>query len=64
MSKHKKNKTPKVPDTIDPNEIKTRDELLVQLINGATKGGVQENEKKKEDRKKCRKKVRREEYED
>lgn len=40
--------------TIDPNEIKIRDELLMALINGATKGGVQKDQKKENSRKKCR----------
>lgn len=49
MAKKKKNR-------IDPNEIKTRDPLLVALINGATKSGVQKDEKKEASRKKCREK--------
>lgn len=57
MSKKKnKKKDRKVPDTIDPNEIKSRDELMVQLINGATKSGVEKDKKREEDKKRCRKK--------
>ena len=40
--------------TIDPNEIRVRDELLMALINGATKGGVQKDKKKEDSKKKCR----------
>lgn len=50
MSKKEKGK--KV--TIDPNEIRVRDELLMALINGATKGGVQKDKKKESSKKKCR----------
>lgn len=37
--------------------IKTRDYLLVKLINGATKAGVQKDQKKESSKKKCRKKL-------
>lgn len=48
----------KSPDLkIDPNKMKFRDELLKQLILGATKSGVQPDQKKEKDRKICRKKV-------
>lgn len=40
--------------TIDPNEIKVRDSLMVALINGATKGGVQQDRRREASRKACR----------
>ena len=43
--------------TIDPNEIKTRDYLLLDLINGVTKSGVHVDRKKEANRKACRKKL-------
>lgn len=43
--------------SIDPNDIKGRDYLLVALINGATKANVQIDRKKENSRKACRKKV-------
>ncbi len=42
---------------IDPNKIKTRDRLMVALINGATKSSVQKDQKKEENKKRARKKV-------
>jgi hypothetical protein len=45
--------------TIDPNQMKVRDELLKQLILGATKSGVQPDQKKERDRNECRRRVRR-----
>lgn len=48
----------KKPKTkIDPNKIKTRDRLMVALINGATKSSVKKDEKKEENKKRARKKV-------
>lgn len=41
--------------------IKTRDHLLVRVINGATKAGVQVDRKKQESRDRCRKKDKGEE---
>jgi hypothetical protein len=43
--------------TIDPNEIKTRDYLLLDLINGVTKSGVHIDRKKEANRNACRKKI-------
>lgn len=42
---------------IDPNKIKTRDRLMVALINGATKSSVKKDEKKEDSKTKARKKV-------
>lgn len=42
---------------INPNEMKTRDYLLIDIINGATKSGPQIDRKKEQDRKACRKVV-------
>lgn len=47
----------KAKKKIDPNEIKTRDPLMVSIINGATKGGIQKDKKKEDDKKKCREKL-------
>ena len=41
--------------TIDPNEIRTRDELIMQLINGATKSGIHCDRKKHNNKNECRK---------
>lgn len=42
------------PNRIDPNEVKTRDHLLVALITGATKAGVQKDRRKEANRTACR----------
>jgi len=39
-------------------KIKTRDWLLVQLLKGATKAGIQKDKKKEAAKKKCREKVK------
>lgn len=36
---------------------KTRDYFLVEIIKGATKAGVHEDEKKRADKERCRQKV-------
>jgi hypothetical protein len=41
--------------TIDPNEIRVRDQLMVQIINGVTKAGYHENKKKRASKYACRK---------
>lgn len=43
---------------LDPNQIKTRDPLLLALIRGATKAGVAKDRKKEASRKACRGKHR------
>ena len=43
--------------TIDPNEIKVRDPLMVQIINGITKAGYHENKKKRASKYACRKRT-------
>jgi hypothetical protein len=40
---------------INPNELKTRDPLMVLIIQGVTKAGVQVDRKKESARKACRK---------
>jgi hypothetical protein len=45
------------PEKIDPNQLKTRDHLLVLLITGTTKAGPHRDERKEANRKACRKKV-------
>jgi hypothetical protein len=42
---------------IDPNKLKVRDPLMVKIINGATKAGVQKDQKKEAAKKACRKPV-------
>lgn len=42
---------------IDPNTIKSRDPLVVQLINGVTKGGVHKDQRREQNRTACRKRV-------
>lgn len=44
---------------IDPNQLKTRNQLMVKLINGATKAGVEKDHRKEASKKACRQKVRR-----
>ena len=44
--------------TIDPNLIPTRDLLMVRLICGATKGGVQPDRRKVASKLACRKPVK------
>lgn len=39
---------------LDPNKLKTRDTLMVRLINGATKSGVQPDLKKQRSKEACR----------
>ena len=39
---------------IDPNDIKTRDWYMVQIINGATKAGVIPDRRKDRDKYRCR----------
>jgi hypothetical protein len=53
MSKNRKAK-----DSINPNQIATRDPLMVRLICGATKTGTQQDRKKEARRRACRSKVR------
>lgn len=43
---------------IDPNKLKTRDHLMVAVINGATKSGIQPDRKKEENRTRSRKRVK------
>jgi hypothetical protein len=50
-------KIKKTPDKIDPNKIKTRDLLLLALLRGATKAGIQKDRKKEASRKAARKRV-------
>jgi hypothetical protein len=42
-------------NTIDPNQIPVRDELMVELICGATKSGIHVDRKKRANRDTCRK---------
>ena len=39
---------------LNPNKIKVRNYLMVALINGATKSGVQRDERKEANRRACR----------
>lgn len=43
---------------IDPNKLKTRDELILKIIGGATKSGIQPDRKKEENRTRSRKRVK------
>ena len=40
---------------INPNKLKTRDQLMVKIINGATKAGVQKDKRKEANKQACRK---------
>jgi hypothetical protein len=54
-------KTKDKPMKINPNELKTRDHLMLKVIAGATKAGVQKDQKKEADKLACRKPVKEEE---
>jgi hypothetical protein len=43
---------------INPNELKTRDYLMIKLINGATKANVTKDKKKEASKSACRGKVK------
>lgn len=45
-------------EKIDPNKLKTRDELILKIIGGATKSGIQPDRKKEENRTRSRKRVK------
>jgi len=53
MPRRKKQK-PRNTERVNPNELKTRDPLLLALINGATKSGVQKDRRKERNRRECR----------
>jgi hypothetical protein len=44
----------KANHSINPNDIKTRDYLIVAIITGTTKSGIYEDEKKKRNKESCR----------
>jgi hypothetical protein len=44
-------------DTITYQDLSIRDELLLKLITGATKAGVEEDEKKRENKRRARRRV-------
>lgn len=54
----KKPKKSKPNPKIDPNTIKTRDWLLVEVIKGATKAGVHKDKKKENSKKRSRKPIK------
>jgi len=43
---------------INPNRIKVRDSLMVDIIRGVTKGGYEKNIRKHQNRYNCRKPIR------
>lgn len=45
---------PAKPLKLDPNKIKTRNYLMVRLINGATKGGIEKDHRKEANKRSCR----------
>lgn len=48
-------KPKKVPDKVNPNKIKVRDYLLLDLFTGSTKSGFQTDRKKESNKRACRK---------
>ncbi len=48
-------------ETIDPNEIKTRDPYILMIIAGATKASVYKDLKKDKNKYECRRKVNKDE---
>lgn len=53
----KKPTKPPKDGKINPNDLKTRDYLILEIIKGATKSGVQPDQKKEENRKRSRKRL-------
>ena len=47
-------KEEKIIETIDPNRIKIRDELIKKLIQGATKANIEKDRKKEKNKYHCR----------
>lgn len=47
-------KSRKKTQRIKPQDVKTRDPLMVALINGATKAGVEKDQRKEKSRRECR----------
>jgi hypothetical protein len=47
---------------IDPNQIATRDWLIVELIMGVTKAGTFTDKRKETNRKHCRQRIHKEDY--
>lgn len=47
---------------IDPNQIATRDWLIVELIRGVTKAGTHADKRKEASRKHCRQRIHKEDY--
>ena len=47
---------------IDPNQIATRDWLIVELIRGVTKAGTHADKRKETSRKHCRQRIHKEDY--
>lgn len=39
---------------LNPNEVKTRDLLMVRIIQGVTKAGIQPDRRKEKNRRECR----------
>ena len=50
------------PFTINPNDIKVRDELILAIIRGATKAGTHADKRKEANRKHCRQRIHKEDY--
>lgn len=48
----------KPKDKIAYQDLSIRDELMLRLINGATKGGVQKDRRKEEDKYRARRRVK------
>lgn len=46
---------------IDPNKLKTRDYLMLRVIAGATKAGVQKDRRKEANKRTCRKPIKEDE---
>lgn len=46
---------------INPNKLKTRDHLMVRVIQGVTKAGIQKDLRKEASKKACRKPIKEDE---
>jgi len=47
----------KIEISIDPSEIKTRDNLMLMIISGVTKANIHTDHKKENSKKNCRRKI-------
>lgn len=56
MAKHRQHnfRAAATSSSIDPNQLKSRDQLMVAVINGATKAYVEKDRRREASKKACR----------